>query len=1079
MRTTLVLLLSLALFSGEALAAGRGARFALILEDPPLAMAQSGGKTRAAIADQKQKIAAAQTTLRQALAEKRFAVTASTDTLLNAVYVAGSEDDAEALAAMPGVARVVRLEPVRRQLITAIEQIRAPEAWAILGGESNAGAGVRIAVLDSGIDQEHAAFQDPALSAPAGYPRCQGSDCAFTNNKVIAARSYVDILVLGDQPEFSRPDDLSPRDRVGHGTAVASVAAGVRHVSPLGMMSGVAPKAFLGNYKIFGSPGVNDVTFDDAIITALEDAIGDGMQIAVLSLGTPAIWAPTDRGGICDLAGNAPCDPRAAAVQAASQIGLTVVVAAGNDGDLGVVSQPALNSVHSPGTAVAALTVGAITNSQRYFSTVSITGPALPEALREIRTLFGNGPRPNPSLRAPVRDLAAVQDSGSACEPLATGSLAGAIALVQRGNCSFTAKVQNAQRAGAVAVLVQQTDGSDFLFPMTNLEETGIPAALIGSTAGKALQLYLTANPDAPATMDPTLRAFPFDPGYVAYFSSYGPSIEGGEIKPEVAAVGHPVYMATQRFDPNGDMYSPNGYSDNIGTSFSAPMAAGAAAMFKQRFTDSTAAQTKSAVVNTAINDLRDVDETGREIRASVLGVGAGRIQANEVARTNLTVEPSTISIGYLPAGATFPLSGSIRINNHSAESVNLTLEVQEATNTPSARITLAETAFALAGRQSRLVTVRLEGSRPQPGIYEGAVVIAGGASPLRVPYLFLVGDGAPANIVPLRGYTFSGDTGGRERLAFKIIDRFGVPVADVPVQFRATLGDGRIDTALARTDELGIADASVVLGPRVGAQEFTAEAGGMTIAFQGRARVTPSVATNGVVNAASNQIGRGVAPGSYAAIYGRDLSESFRAATTASLPLSLAGVSVSFDVPARRISVPGRLHFVSDGQVNVQIPWELQGLNSAVMKVSIENSSSALFTVQLNDYSPALFEIPDPSGRQIAAALDGQFRLVTTSNAPGPGGTVQLYGNGLGPVTNTPASGEPSSADPLSQCTTTPQVTVGGRPAEVLFCGLAPFNVGLYQLNLRLAADTPSGVQPVAITTAGVEAKVVSLPVQ
>ncbi|MEZ5399643.1 MAG: S8 family serine peptidase [Bryobacteraceae bacterium] len=1055
----------------------RAARYALILEDPPLAMAEQQGKGRAALADQSRKIAAAQSSLKAALAENHYHVTASTQRLVNAVYVAASAEDQQLLGAMPGVVRAVRLEPVKRALITAVEQVRAPQAWAALGGEGSAGTGVRIAVLDTGIDQTHPAFQDSTLAVPAGFPRCRGAECDFTNNKVIAARSYVDILVLGDVPEDSRPDDLSPRDRVGHGTAVASVAAGARHQSPLGSMAGVAPKAYLGNYKIFGSPGVNDVTFDDAIISALEDAINDGMDMAVMSLGSPAIFAPSDPGGFCGLPASQACDPRADAVRAANALGLLIVSAAGNDGDIGAVSQPALNSIHSPGTAPRALTVGSFSNSQQYFATLTVSGG--PSALQGVRILFGDSPRPSPVLTAPVRNVAAIQDDGLACTALATGALSGTIALVRRGGCEFETKSVNIQRAGAVGMLVEQQDGSDFIFAMSGLTNTGIPAAMIGATAGEALRQQLASNPDAVATLDPAPHIFPFDPGYVAYFSSYGPSIEGGEIKPEVVAPGYPVYMATQNFDPNGDMFSADRFISASGTSFAAPMAAGAAALFKQRFPDAIPEQAKSAVVNTAVNDLKDVDEQGREIPASVLGVGAGRVQADGAARTTISVEPSTISVGYLLASDTLPLSGSIRINNHGGEALNLALEVQERTSTPAARITLSETQFALGSRQSRLVTVRLEGTRPQPGIYEGAVVIAGGPVPVRVPYVFLVGDGVPANAIPLRGSPFSGITGSRQRLEFKIVDRFGVPVQNVATRWNSTLGGGTILVGTERTDELGIVNAQVTLGDQIGAQEFTAEAGGFTVHFQGRAYLRPAIATNGVVNAASNEGTMGVAPGSYASIFGRALSDVLQVAKTQSLPLSLAGVSVSFDVPARGLSLPGRLHFVSDGQINVQLPWELQGINTAQMKVSIDAYSSALFTVRLNDFSPALFEIPDSSGRQIAAALDGEFRLITTENGSRPNGVVQLYANGLGPVTNTPASGEPSGASPLSACTGTAEVTVGGRPAEVLFCGLAPGFVGLYQLNLRLAADTPSGVQPVALSVNGVAAKVANLPVQ
>ena len=70
----------------------------------------------------------------------------------------------------------------------------------------------------------------------------------------------------------------------------------------------------------------------------------------------------------------------------------------------------------------------------------------------------------------------------------------------------------------------------------------------------------------------------------VAYFSSLGPSIGENAIKPEVVAVGTDLYMATQSFDPNGDMFDPSGYTAAQGTSFSAPMVAGAVALAKQRY---------------------------------------------------------------------------------------------------------------------------------------------------------------------------------------------------------------------------------------------------------------------------------------------------------------------------------------------------------------------------------------------------------------------------------------------------------------------------------------------------------------
>src|SRR4029078_7121749 len=139
------------------------------------------------------------------------------------------------------------------------------------------------------IDQTHAAFQDPAMTVPDGYPKGDG---AFTNNKVIVARSYVDKLAPGDRTaDYSRPDDLSARDHSGHGTAVAMIAAGAANTGPLATITGIAPKAWLGSYKVFGTPGVNDYA-DPVIPQALQDAFADGMDVVVMAFGAqPAFQA--------------------------------------------------------------------------------------------------------------------------------------------------------------------------------------------------------------------------------------------------------------------------------------------------------------------------------------------------------------------------------------------------------------------------------------------------------------------------------------------------------------------------------------------------------------------------------------------------------------------------------------------------------------------------------------------------------------------------------------------------------------------------------------------------------------------
>ena len=210
------------------------------------------------------------------------------------------------------------MRPVRRfkmALNRATQLMNAPAAWNAVGGVSNGGKGIKIAILDSGIDQTHPAFQDSTLPMPAGFPLCTAGhpeDCAYTTNKVIVARSYVRMLAAGSDPRNpaadSMPDDFSPRDRVGHGTAVASCAAANSTATPAitttgGPLTivGMAPKAYLGNYKIAGSPGVLDGASDAIMIQAIEDALADGMDIASLSVIGPAFTGALDTGAICGL----------------------------------------------------------------------------------------------------------------------------------------------------------------------------------------------------------------------------------------------------------------------------------------------------------------------------------------------------------------------------------------------------------------------------------------------------------------------------------------------------------------------------------------------------------------------------------------------------------------------------------------------------------------------------------------------------------------------------------------------------------------------------------------------------------
>lgn len=1049
--------------------------YALVLEDPPLTARIQSRKDLmlAATEDRRRQIEAAQTTLRAELERRGFQVVGAVHVLENAVFVRASADKLGELRSLPGVRQVASLPPAKLRMDKAAGLVNAPAAWSALGGTENAGAGIKIGLLDTGIDQNHPAFQDASLTAPTGFPKCAGADCSYTSNKVIVARSYVSVLAAGspgDPAADSRPDDLSPRDRMGHGTALGMIAAGHTNTTPGGVsITGIAPKAFLGNYKIFGSPGLLDYTYGSVIIQALEDAFLDGMDIVSLSLGSPAVYGPLDKGAVCsDPAFPDPtaiCDIRADAVQNAVANGMLVVVAAGNDADLGV-NWPMLNTINTPGTAPAALTVGSTNNSHRFFSSVRLPGNDVPAGLVRIDTFFGDGPKPPTPVTAPLRDVQSLGNDGMACSALPGGSLSGMIALVQRGVCLFSDKVNNAQAAGAVGVVLYLDNPADTLFTPQGLFQTGIPAVMIENAPGTALKSFLATHDQHTVTLDPSLIATD-DPlaDTVTFFSSRGPSIGQNAIKPEIVAPGTFVFSATQSYDPNSDMYDASGYNAFSGTSFPTPMVAGAAALVHQRNPGASPADLKSALVNTATVPL---DDPGIG-PASVTAVGGGKLNVADAIRSTITVDPATLSFGAVTTTWPLPLR-PVTIKNLGATQVTLTLSATQP-------LTLSTTSVTVNPGSTTVVNVGLSGDRPAAGSYEGVVTITGGAVPLHVPYLYLVGNGIPGNAIALSGDGFVGIADGATSpglLAIKVVDRFGVPVNNVPVTFSSTTG-GSIGLADAHTDVYGIAAAQdLILGPQPGEQQFTATAGGMTVSFSGIGMLSPIINAGGVVNAATGEAGQGVAPNSYIAIYGSALSPTTRQFSTLYLPLSLAGVSVSFDAPP--LSLPGRLTLVSPGQINLQAPPELKGLSSVQMKVSIGDFSTDVYTVPLKDYSPAIFQYPINSGLAAATYNGG---IVGLDNPFPRGQVVELYVNGLGPLDHDIPAGEPAPLSPLSRTTTTPTVTIGGKQAQVMFSGLTPTCIGLYQVNALVPNDAGTGRQPVIITIGGVSSKQVDLPLR
>jgi minor extracellular serine protease Vpr len=377
-----------------------------------------------------------------------------------------------------------------------------------------------------------------------------------------------------------------------------------------------------------------------------------------------------------------------------------------------------------------------------------------------------------------------------------------------------------------------------------------------------------------------------------------------------------------------------------------------------------------------------------------------------------------------------------------------------------------------------------LRGTVSAGGIYYGSIAISGASVPMQVPYMFLspVGLAGTVNLDAVSGdqdQAITGQVIPDGQVAFQLIDPNGVPVTGVPVSF--SQGRGSVPLTLSdtssNTDNYGYAYATVTIGSQPGTYVVNARGGGQSYQFTGSVSLQPVVTTGGVGNAAN--FTAPVAPGSYATIFGSNLSyttdENYSALR---LPLAMDQVTVSFDAAATgslpAISVPGHLVYVSPGQINIQVPWELQGYPSAQMKVTLfEYGFGNVVIVTLANYTPAIF------GSSVAAAVDVNGHVISASNAATRGSFIELFCNGLGPVTNQPASGDSAVASPLSSTTSQATVTIGGVSAKVTFSGLASGFPGLYQVNLQIPTNIQAGNQPIIVSIGGVSSPASTLPVK
>lgn len=686
-------------------------RWFVELEEPPLAR---GGKP-ARLAAEKARFHEGAAIARIAVEERhRF------ERLWNGLSLRVDPRSAARLATLPGVKAIYPVVPIVLDKADpgAASLQKAPGslgsadlegALAMTGvdvaqsGLGLTGAGVRVGVIDSGIDIHH-----PDLGgSPAG---CFGSGC-----RVAFGHDFVgDDFDAGTTGKTPVPDAI-PDDCGGHGTHVAGIIGGS------GALKGVAPGVTFGAYRVFGCAGS---TSADLMIAAMERAYSDGMRVINMSIGSPFQW---------------PEYPTAKAADQLVSDGVVVVCSIGNSGTSGVWAAGA------PG-------VGEKVIGTASFENTAITQPAFTLSPDDAKVGFdtaAGAPAQPISGSFPVARTGSVTSPSDACTALPDGSLTGAVALIRRGGCAFYTKAANAEAAGAAAVIVYNNQAgtlSATVAPPTGSPPVAIPVVTIGSAEGALLDSRLDAGPltmtwGVESVSQPNAAG-----GTVSSFSSHGLAADLS-FKPDLGAPGGAIFSTYP--------LELGGYASLNGTSMAAPHVAGAVALLLEARPDVTAGAVRDLLQNTALPAPWPGDPAA-VVRDVVHHQGAGLLQIDAAIQSLVTARPAKLALGESQAG---PSHVTITLTNAGAAAITYDVSHLPAASTtgtywatsPSADgASPADVVFSApsltvpaSGQASLDVTITASPALGQGSLYGGYLVLApqGGGTRLRVPYAGFAGD--------------------------------------------------------------------------------------------------------------------------------------------------------------------------------------------------------------------------------------------------------------------------------------------------------------------------------------------------
>ena len=645
--------------------------------------------------------------------------------------------------------KLVRMPFAAKVFPTISYTLSTNESPSVIGADELArlhgvrGDGIKIGVVDDGVDASNPYFNPSGFSYPAGFPR---GGTRWTTPKVIVARAF-------PAPNSGRRARWAFDPRASfHGTHVAGIAAGIAGVTaPRGRdhpetpgLSGVAPRAWIGNYRVFSLPSpIGNVANTPEILAAFESAVADGMDVINFSGGGPQTDPATDATD--------------EVIRNIVNAGVVVVISAGNDRD-----EFGLGTAGSPGTAPDAISVAATSNAQVFAPALRVVAPATPPSLRQIPFNPGRG-QPPPAWSTSDQtlvDVGSIIGVGGApvnrqlCgpptnpnggpNPLPPRSLAGVIALVSRGTCTFASKAEKVRAAGGIGiVLVDNRPGEPNGIPLA----LRIPAGMISDLDGARLRelMATTGGRTLIRVGSEFERIETGRSGIVTSFSSGGPTAYGHDLKPDVSAPGGSILSSTMQRLAN----SPFAVFD--GTSMAAPHVAGAAALLLQRNPAWAPRVIKSALVSTAGPAWAD---TARTAEAPVLLEGGGLVNLPAAADPKLLTEPVSLSFGDLDVTAGGRSDARlVRLTDLGDGAGTWSVELRPQNATRGATISLPSSVTVPPGGEAPLTAVAGASADADAGDNFGFIVLRRGEVTRRVPYYFAVHRPALASLQarPLR----------------------------------------------------------------------------------------------------------------------------------------------------------------------------------------------------------------------------------------------------------------------------------------------------------------------------------------